>query len=104
MQEHNIGIYLAALLSVGVGIAGWVLLKVVAIETRLASFAQWLQDHEKMDHHNSERITERLSSIEKEVREAKDRVYKVDRAVEQRQNQIMVALNTLQRRVPVREE
>lgn len=103
-QGHNLGVYLAALLSIGVGIAGWVLLKVVAIESRLASFAQWLQDHEKMDHHNAERITERLSSIEKEVREAKDRVYKVDREVEKRQSQIMTALTYIQRRVPARQE
>lgn len=104
MQETHLGIYLAALLSIGVGIAGWVLLKVVAIESRLASFAQWLQDHEKMDHHNAERITERLTSIEVQVREAKDRVYKVDREVEKRQSQIMTALTVIQRRVPARQE
>lgn len=104
MEQSHLGIYLAALLSIGVGIAGWVLLKVVAIETRLASFAQWLQDHEKMDHHNAERITERLTGIEREVREAKDRVYKVDREVEKRQSQIMNALTVIQRRVPEREE
>jgi len=104
MHESNLGIYLATVLSVGVGIAGWVLLKVVAIESRLASFTQWLQDHEKLDLHNFDGLADRLEGIDRDMRELKEKIYKVDQSSSNRQNQILSALSVMSRKLPIREE
>ena len=99
MHESNLGIYLAAVLSVGVGIAGWVLLKVVAIETRLASFTQWLQDHEKMDLHNHEYLGDRLETIDRDLRELKEKIYRVDAGASTRQNEILTTIRVLNKKM-----
>jgi hypothetical protein len=97
VQESFALLFIGTVVSIGVGVAGWALIKLIGLEAKLSGFTQWMVQHEKTDEKEFTSLDERLDVMDRELKEIKERVFTLQEGIHARQSQILDAIKVMGR-------